>query len=127
MSLPPWIAELRRTEVIERVHADGRTSPDRPLGIGKMRIQSDAICGGQADFDALWKSLSGDDRALLYCYYNQLGHLEELTAAFQMLFGRGTTMDDRRTRGRIVRFQRFEKLSQPRDSRLSPMTGAPSW
>lgn len=94
MSLPPWIADLRRTEVIERVHADGRTSPDRPLGIEKTRIQSDAICGGQADFDAPWESLSGDDRALLYCYYNQRGHLEELTGAFQMLFGRGTTMDD---------------------------------
>ncbi|MGQ0593975.1 MAG: hypothetical protein ACT4QB_15425 [Gammaproteobacteria bacterium] len=94
MSLPPWIAELRRTEVIERVHADGRTSPDRPLGIEKRRIQSDAICGGQADFDAPWESLSGGDRALLYCYYNQLGHLEELAAAFQMLFGTVRTMDD---------------------------------
>ena len=34
--------------------------------------------------------LSSEDRVLLYAYFNQLGHLEELTAAFRMLFARGS-------------------------------------
>ncbi|MGH8566284.1 MAG: hypothetical protein ACREXW_20280 [Gammaproteobacteria bacterium] len=94
MALPSWILDLRKTQVVERVYADGRTSPGRLLGVEESRIQREVICWGQADFDAPWGTLSGDDRALLYCYFNQLGHLEELAAAFQMLFGRGTTMVD---------------------------------
>ena len=45
--------------------------------------------GGQADFDEPWGELSADERVLLYAYYNQLGHLEELTEAFCRIFASG--------------------------------------
>ena len=48
-----------------------------------------AIGWGQATFDVPWGDLSPEDRVLLYAYFNQLGHLEELTAAFRMLFATG--------------------------------------
>ena len=46
----------------------------------------EVIGGGQAEFDQSWNDLSADDRVLLYAYFNQLGHLEELAEAFRMLF-----------------------------------------
>ncbi len=38
--------------------------------------------GGQADFDSPCGGLSSDDLALLYAYWIQLGHVEELVEAF---------------------------------------------
>ena len=49
----------------------------------------DAIGWGQAAFDEPYGPLSPADRVLLYAYWNQLGHLEELSEAFQQLFGDG--------------------------------------
>ena len=45
-----------------------------------------AIDWGQAQFDESWRGLSPADRALLYAYFNQKGHLEELTEAFRKIF-----------------------------------------
>ena len=53
-----------------------------------------AIDWGQATFDEPWGGLSPEDRVLLYAYFNQLGHLEELTAAFRMLFAAGPPDED---------------------------------
>ena len=44
---------------------------------------------GQAQFDEPVGTLEPHDRALLYAYWNQRGHLVELTAAFQQLFAHG--------------------------------------
>ena len=47
----------------------------------------EAVGWGQADFDEPVGALSAEDRALLYAYWNQRRHLEELTEAFRQLFG----------------------------------------
>ncbi len=59
--------------------------PETFLGLGRDGAWR-AVGGGQADFDQPWGDLSPDDRVLLYAYFLQKGHLEELTAAFQMMF-----------------------------------------
>ena len=55
---------------------------------------SQAIGGGQASFDDPWCDLSPHDRVLLYCYLNQIGHLEELTEAFGQIFAMGLPKDE---------------------------------
>ena len=86
VSLPEWLHCLRKTEIVDRVRNDLRSTNDKILGVSFNEARDEVIGGGQADFDIPWKHLSGDDRALLYAYCNQLGHLEELVAAFQMHF-----------------------------------------
>ena len=54
----------------------------------------EVIGGGQAEFDQPWNELSADDRVLLYAYFNQRGHLEELAEAFHMLFGKASLRED---------------------------------
>ena len=49
----------------------------------------DAIGWGQAAFDEPWQGTSPADRVLLYAYFNQLGHLKELIAAFRLIFRDG--------------------------------------
>ena len=49
----------------------------------------DAIKWGQADFDEPVGMLSAEDRVLLYAYFNQKGHLEELSEAFRQVFSQG--------------------------------------
>lgn len=80
-----WLRELRKTEVTDRVANDPRSQPDTLLGVPFNDAQ-EFIEGGQADFDAPIGPLSPDDRVLLYAYSNQLGHLEELIAAFSQHF-----------------------------------------
>lgn len=94
MSVPAWIEALRRREVVDHVHRDPRTSGNVLLGVDGNRIFDEVIGGGQADFDASYEALTGADRALLYAYFNQKGHIEELTAAFKMLFTTDTTISD---------------------------------
>ena len=53
-----------------------------------------AIGGGQASFDEPCGNLSPDDRVLLYCYLNQLGHLEELIFAFGQIYTNGPPTDE---------------------------------
>lgn len=88
MHLPSWIHSLRRSEVVDRIDHDPRTSADHPLGVHRDRVFNEVIGGGQADFAAPWGPLSPDDRALLYAYMNQKGHVLELLSAFRMLLAR---------------------------------------
>ena len=86
VELPQWLQDLRRSEIIERVHADPRSRGGTLLGVSRDVAAREVIGGGQADFDQPWNGLSASDRVLLYAYFNQLGHLEELAEAFRMLF-----------------------------------------
>lgn len=85
VTLPQWLQNLRQTEIIDRVRSDPRSTNGSTLGVDRGSAMN-AVGGGQADFDDSWGVLSSDDRVLLYAYYLQLGHLEELTEAFRMLF-----------------------------------------
>ena len=86
VELPQWLERLRRSEVINRVHLDPRSVGGTVLGVDRRVAASEVIGGGQAEFDEPWNGLSAEDRVLLYAYFNQLGHLEELVDAFRMLF-----------------------------------------
>lgn len=85
VELPEWLEALRRAEVIARVRDDPRSASGRFLGLSRSDAL-DAIEWGQASFDEPWGTLSPADRVLLYAYFNQKGHLEELTEAFRMIF-----------------------------------------
>jgi len=87
--LPRWLEQLRQSEIIERVRSDSRSTEHRPFLGADSRAAMEAIGWGQTAFDEPWGDLSPEDRVLLYAYFNQLGHLEELTAAFRMLFATG--------------------------------------
>ena len=92
--LPRWLEQLRRSEIVERVRSDPRSIEHRPfLGVDRPTAM-EAIGWGQATFDEPWEDLSPEDRVLLYAYFNQRGHLEELTAAFRMLFAEGPPDED---------------------------------
>jgi hypothetical protein len=101
VALPQWLIDLRHEEVVDKVQNDPRSSGDLLLGVESARIFRDVIGGGQADFDDPWVGtsgsgkvmLSGADKVLLYAYFNQKGHLEELLEGFSMLL-RDTTLDD---------------------------------
>lgn len=97
-SLSPWLNELRRSQIVAVVRSDPRSTNDLVLGVPGNRVFSEVIEGGQADFDADWAghgvTLSGDDRALLYAFYNQPRHLEELHAAFAMLTREAEKLDN---------------------------------
>lgn len=86
IELPQWLNILRREEVVDRVRNDPRSVGGTYLGVTRDIVFDEVIGGGQAEFDEPWNDLSGDDRVLLYAYFNQLGHLEELTEAFRLLF-----------------------------------------
>ena len=85
VDLPNWLRKLRKVEVIDRVRADPRTTGNLTLGMHPEQVQ-EAIGGGQADFEANTGVLGPDDLALLYAYWNQLGHVEELVEAFSQFF-----------------------------------------
>lgn len=88
VELPVWLQQLRRTEVVERVREDSRSAAHPETFLGLRRDAAwQVVGGGQADFDQPWGDLTPGDRVLLYAYFLQKGHLEELTAAFQMMFG----------------------------------------
>ena len=92
--MPRWLEQLRRSEIVERVKRDPRSIGQRPfLGVDSHTAMQ-AISWGQATFDDPWGDLSPEDCVLLYAYFNQLGHLEELTAAFRMLFATGSPDGD---------------------------------
>ena len=88
VELSTWLVELRRAEVVASVRGDPRSAHGSFLGLSRNDAM-DAIGWGQAAFDESWQGMSPADRVLLYAYFNQLGHLEELTAAFRMIFGNG--------------------------------------
>ena len=83
--LPWWLRQLRRREIVSVVDNDARSKSGSLLGVSAESAR-EAAGWGQADFDEPWGGLSCDDRVLLYSYFFQLGHLEELIAAFRQLF-----------------------------------------
>lgn len=88
--LPAWLKQLRKIEITQRVNHDPRSSLGRFLGVSKSVATEEVAGGGQADFNGPWNHLSPDDRVLLYAYFFQLGHLEELIKAFGMLLAEGS-------------------------------------
>jgi hypothetical protein len=82
MSVPSWLQDLRRSEIVEVVKA--RSAPGTILGVPEERVMR-ALGGGQADFTKPFEHLDVDDVALLYGYYLQKRHIEELTEAFRQL------------------------------------------
>ena len=92
VTLPQLLQDLRRTEIVERVQRDPRTRGDLVLGVDH-RTAMEAIDWGQAEFDQPFGSLSAEDRVLLYAYWNQRRHLEELTEAFHQLFSTNRPTD----------------------------------
>lgn len=87
-SIPGWLEDLRREEITRKVQQDPRSGPGLLLGVDPDTALHHAIEWGQADFDQPWNDLLPDDRALLYAYFLQLGHLQELLTAFGELFQR---------------------------------------
>ena len=94
VELPQWLKILRREEVVDRVRNDPRSVDGTLLGVTGDVAFAEVIGGGQAEFDEPWNDLSGDDRVLLYAYFNQLGHLEELIEAFRLLFADSSHPDN---------------------------------
>ena len=83
--LPSWLERLRRHEIVERVRGDRRSRGGTILGLSADDAKK-ATEWGQADFDAPWRGLTPSDRVLLYAYFMQPRHLEELTNALRQLF-----------------------------------------
>ncbi len=88
-----WLSTLRTRQIVKVVQEDPRTSGTDPLGLPMSQIANEVIGGGQADFSAPWGHLSPADRALLYAYCNQPGHITELTQAFTQLFAHSSITD----------------------------------
>ena len=86
IGLPKWLEDIRTAEVVRWVRDDPRSVGGSLLGVSFDVARIEVAGGGQANFDEPWGDLSPDDRVLLYAYCIQKGHLEELTAAFRMLF-----------------------------------------
>lgn len=63
---------------------DPRSQGGTLLGLSAADAK-EAVEWGQADFDAAASGLSPDDLVLLYAYFLQLRHLEELTTAFRQM------------------------------------------
>lgn len=92
VELPSWLDDLRRAEVVDRVHNDPRSRSGSLLGLRDTEAM-EAIGGGQAQFDEPWHGMSPADRSLLYAYFNQKGHLEELIEAFRAIFANRSPED----------------------------------
>ena len=78
LALPSWLLNLRHQEIVAKVRSSIDTQGNCIFGIHRDEVFSDVLGGGQADFDARYRHLEGPDRALLYAYLIQRGHLEEL-------------------------------------------------
>ena len=94
VTLPPWLESLRSTEIIEKVRSDPRSTSGKILGVSRSIALNTVIGRGQADFNSPWEHLTPYDRVLLYAYFNQKGHLEELVEAFRQLFPDGSPPDN---------------------------------
>jgi len=92
IELPDWLEQLRRSEIVARVKDDPRSTEETRLGVSDYEARNYVTEWGQADFDSPCRvlsperDLSPDDRVLLYAYFQQLGHWEELIAAFCQIF-----------------------------------------
>jgi len=93
MVIPAWLDRLRRQEIVNVVNQHPTTRNNLILGLPKQEVFDQVIGGGQAEFDTPYLHLSGADRALLYAYMNQPGHVAELIEAFTQLFKNGPPED----------------------------------
>jgi hypothetical protein len=93
MAIPNWLDLLRRQEIIDVINNHPTTHDNLVLNLPTDEIFNQVIGWGQADFDTPYLHLSGAERALLYAYFNQRGHLEELIEAFSQLFRNGPPQD----------------------------------
>ena len=92
VELPQWLQELPTSEVVRPVLDDPRSVHGSSLGLSSQEAL-DVIEWGQAPFDEPLGDLSPEDRVLLYAYFNQKGHLEELTDAFRKIFANKVLKD----------------------------------
>ncbi|MBI6855819.1 hypothetical protein YA0002_23935 [Pseudomonas cichorii] len=83
---PQWLEKVIDQEVNDPILNDQRTTENTFLGWPRDTVFYEVIKGGQANFDAPQKELTGADKALLYAKYNQRRHLDELRFAFNQLF-----------------------------------------
>lgn len=81
MAVPAWLQAIRSTEIISIVQKDDRSVFGTLLGVPVSEVFA-TLGGGQADFTAPLGKLLPEDLALLYAYFLQLGHIEELVVAF---------------------------------------------
>jgi hypothetical protein len=91
MKRKPWLERLRKDFITDPVLQDKRSKNGSLLGHSFEWVCRTGINGGQADFDSHLEGLSPRDRALLYAYVNQKGHVDELIHAFTRL---GVNMED---------------------------------
>lgn len=94
MDRSTWLTNLRRVHIVDPLLEDPRTlaSPGTLLGWSADRAFNVAIGMGQADFDTPIENLSGADRALLYAYFNQKRHLDELVYIFGQMVSDSTEL-----------------------------------
>ena len=87
MARSQWLENLRRSHIVDPVMNDPRDTgvPNTRLGLPTSWIFSQAIGGGQASFDKPLGALSAKDRVLLYAFFNQKSHVNELVHAFEKL------------------------------------------
>ena len=87
MARSQWLENLRRSHIIDPVMSDPRETRmlNTRLGLPTSWIFNQAIGGGQASFDEPLEGLSARDRVLLYAFFNQKSHINELVHAFEKL------------------------------------------
>jgi hypothetical protein len=88
LELKPWYQDLRRTQIVDPIMKDPRETGVDQTRLGKPTswVFNTAIGGGQADFDKPVEDLTPRDRVMLYAFFNQKGHVEELVHAFSKLW-----------------------------------------
>lgn len=82
-----WLEQFRRDEIVAPLQQDQRTKDGNIFGHTSSWNFHQGICGGQANFDEEIDNLKPVDRAMLYAYFNQKAHVDELIHAFNQLVG----------------------------------------
>ncbi|UQV46499.1 hypothetical protein KIV45_05895 [Janthinobacterium lividum] len=80
-----WLEQFRRDEIVLPLQQDDRTQNNEIFGHDSDWNFRNGIGGGQADFDKKIDNLEPWDRAMLYAYFNQKAHVDELIHAFNQL------------------------------------------
>ncbi|USX25373.1 hypothetical protein NHH73_22650 [Oxalobacteraceae bacterium OTU3CINTB1] len=80
-----WLEKFRRDEIVTPLREDPRTKNNEIFGHSPDWNFRIGIGGGQADFDEEVDNLKPRDRAMLYAYFNQKAHVDELIHAFNQL------------------------------------------
>ena len=95
VQLGDWYHALRQERIVDVVHQDPRSLavPGSLLGWPFEWARTVGIGNGQANFDEPIENLAPHDRARLYAYINQPGHVEELVLAFRALLGTSPVLE----------------------------------